>query len=145
MKLKIVVLLAALLVLVGSIVAGLYWIGNFGEDLDVYSYPLSVDDRSYLVTVVANWTSQPKVYLPEFDGAYVSVDFFGPDRETVYFNVTVPKDLIWGDISLVWKYYEQSPDRYTLSSNATHNSVEMTFAHVATIEHFEIRGTERAW
>ena len=74
-----------------------------------------------------------------------AVDFIGPNRETVGFNITVPTDLIWGNISLVWKYYEQNADRYTLSNNGTHNSVQMTFNHTATVEHFEIRGTEGVW
>ena len=49
-----------------------------------------------------------------------------------------------GNISLFWKYYEQNADRYALSNNGTHNSVQMTFYHTATVEHFEIDGTEGA-
>jgi hypothetical protein len=63
----------------------------------------------------------------------------------VFFNITIPTDLIWGNISVIWKYYEQSADRYTLSYNSTHFSVQMTLNHTATIEHFEIRGTKGAW
>jgi len=83
--------------------------------------------------------------LPEQDSNYINFDFIGPTRETVGFNITIPTDLIWGNISLVWKYYEQNLDRYTLSNNGTHNSVQMTFNHTATVEHFEIHGTEGAW
>ncbi len=128
-----------------SLVAGFLWIELAGNKLYTYSYPISVNEKTYIVTVKTNWTPEPKVSLPEFDTNYVSVDFIGSRRENVTFNITIPTDLIWGNISLIWKYYEQSADRYTLSNNGTHNSVQMTFTHIATDEHFEIRGTEGAW
>jgi hypothetical protein len=45
-------------------------------------------------------------------------------------------------MSLVWKYYEQSADRYALFYNGTHNTLSTTFYHTALVEHFEIRGTD---
>jgi hypothetical protein len=128
-----------------SLVAGFLWIELTGNKEYTYSYPISVKEKTYIITVRTNWIPEPKVSLPETDSKYVSVDFIGSRREPVSFNITVPTDLIWGNISLIWKYYEQSPDRYTLSNNGTHNSVQMTFTHIATVEHFEIRGTEGAW
>jgi hypothetical protein len=113
--------------------------------IKLYTYPISIGEKTYIVTVGTNWTSAPKVCLPEFDSNHVSLDFIGPQRQTVTFNVTIPTGLIWGNISLIWKYYEQNTDRYTLSNNGTHNSVQMTFLHTAANEHFEIRGTEGAW
>jgi hypothetical protein len=148
MKRRASAITVVVLVLITAIVAGILWVdlsGNEEAENKLYTYPVSVGDKTYSVTVGTNWTSEPKVSLPEFSSKYVSVDFIGPDRENVFFNVTVPTDLIWGNISLVWKYYEQSIDRYTLSNNGTHNSVQMTFYHTATVEHFEIRGTEGAW
>jgi hypothetical protein len=82
--------------------------------------------------------------LPEQESKYVNCDFIGPNRQTVNFNITIPTNLIEGNISLIWKYYEQNPDRYTLSNNGTHNSIQMSFTHTATDEHFEIHGTEGA-
>jgi hypothetical protein len=127
-----------------SLVAGILWVELAANKLYTYSYPISVNEKTYIVTVRTNWTPEPKVYLPEFDSKYVSVDFIGLRREAASFNITIPTDLIGGNISLIWKYYEQSPDRYTLSNNGTHNSVQMAFTHIATVEHFEIRGTEAA-
>jgi hypothetical protein len=113
---------------------------------NLYVCPISIGEKTYIVTVATDWPYEPKVYLPEFDQLkYFSVDFIGPDRKQCYFNITYPDDLIWGDFTLIWKYYEQNSDRYTLSGNGTHHSVYMAFNHTATIEHFEIRGTEAAW
>ncbi len=148
MKRTALALTLILLILITAIVAGILLVDLAGDkeaEIKLYTYPVSVGEKTYIITVRTNWTSAPEVYLPEFSSKYVSVDFRGPNRETVGFNITVPTDLIWGNISLVWKYYEQNADRYTLSNNGTHNSVQMTFNHTATVEHFEIRGTEGAW
>jgi hypothetical protein len=148
MKRTAIALTFVVLILITAIVAGILMVDLEGEQETVsklYTCPVSIGEKTYIITVLTNWTSAPKVYLPEFDSKYVSVDFIGPLRATVFFNVTIPADLIWGEISVIAKYYKQSDDRYILSNNGTHNSVQMTFYHVATIEHFEIRGTEGAW
>jgi hypothetical protein len=148
MKRTAIALTFVVLILITSIVVGILLVDLTGNKEAVsksYTYPVSVGEKTYIITVSTNWTSAPKVYLPEFDSKYVCCDFIGPNRETVGFNITVPTDLIWGNISLIWKYYEQHAERYTLSNNGTHNSVQMTFNHTATVEHFEIRGTEGAW
>jgi hypothetical protein len=117
-----------------------------------YIYPLSPyngNGKIYTVIVETNWTSQPGVSLPQFDTLkYVSVDFAGWSTDNVFFNVTIPTDLLWGNISLVRKYYEQSPDLYTLSNNGTHNSIAMTCVftpYFSGVGHFEIHGTQGAW
>jgi hypothetical protein len=146
---KIILALIIVLIILFSIIAAGILLVDLAEPEEaggkLYTYPLSLGEKTYVVTVRTNWTSAPKVYLPEFSTNYVSVDFRGPLRATVFFNMTVPADLIWGNISVVWKYYEQSQDSYTLCYNGTSYSVSMTFYHTATVEHFEIRGTEGAW
>ena len=72
----------------------------------------------------------------------MTVDFFGPERATVFCNITVPADLIWGDISVHHQDYKQPDDKYVLYSNATHHSVQMTFYHLATVEQISLMGTE---
>ena len=148
MKRTTLALTLVLLILITAIAAGILLV-NLAKDEEaapkLYTCPVSVGEKTYIIMVETNWTSTPKVYLPEFDSKYVSVDFMGPERATFFFNVTIPADLIWGEISLICKYYELSADRYTMSNNGTHISVQMTFYHTATIEHFEIRGTEGAW
>jgi hypothetical protein len=136
-----------------SLVAGILLTGSAGGQKAVsklYTYPVSVGEKAYIITVRTNWTSEPKVDLsPETDNLkYISVDFTGWSREAVFFNITVPTDLLWGNISLIRKYYVQSPDLYTLSNNGTHNSVQMTCVftpYFSGVGHFEIRGTEGAW
>lgn len=122
---------------------------NLAEDKEtlgkLYTYPVSVGEKNYTITVKTNWTSEPQVYLPKFGTNYVSVDFRGTEREQFFFNITIPTDLIGGEISVIAKYYKLSSDRYTLSNNGTHNSVYMTYDHIAFVEHFEIHGTEGAW
>lgn len=110
---------------------------------NLYVYPLVEDGETYNVTVLTDWSSEPKVYLPEFDSLkYFSIDFIGSEPKQTYFNITYPDNLIWGNPTVIWKYYEQNSDRYTLSNNGTHHSVFMTFSHTAVIEHFEIRSAE---
>jgi hypothetical protein len=136
----------AFTILVMAIVAGFLWFETAGSKL--YTYPIVVGEKTYIIDVVTNWSSAPKVYLSNSsltDLKYVSVDFIGSFRKTVFFKIAIPTDLLWGNISLVWKYYEQNPDHYTISNNGTYISIQMKFSHIATNEHFEIRGTEGAW
>jgi len=144
-KIALAVILAVL-ILVTAIVAGILLVDLAENDeavgYQLYTFPISVGEKTYIITVRTNWTSAPEVYLPEFDLQYISFDFRGLLRATVFFNITIPADLIWGELSLIWKYYEQSSDRYTMSNNGTHHSVQMTFYHTALVEHFEIHGTE---
>jgi len=145
MKRKELALTLVAVILITALLAGFLWVDLAREKKaasKLYTYPVSVGEKTYIITVRTNWTSAPKVYLPEQESKYINCDFIGPNRETVGFKITVPTDLIWGNISLVWKYYEQNADRYTLSNNGTHNSIQMTFYHTATNEHFEIHGTE---
>jgi hypothetical protein len=140
--------LTLVFIILFSIVAGILlvnWAKNEDAVGKLYTCPVSVGEKTYIITVRTNWTSAPEVYLPEFSSKYVSVDFRGSLRATVFFNITIPTDLIWGEISVIWKYYKQSDDRYTISNNGTHHSIQMTFYHTAAVEHFEIRGTEGVW
>jgi hypothetical protein len=147
MKRKALAITLVAAILITALLAGFLWVDLAGEKETankLYDYPVSVGEKTYIITVRTNWTSAPKVYLPELESKHVNCDFIGPNRETVSFNITVPTDLIGGNTSLVWKYYEQNANRYTLSNNGTHNSIQMTFTHTATVEHFEIHGTEGA-
>jgi hypothetical protein len=139
----------AISLIVVSLVAGILLFET--PESKLFIYPISVGDKTYTITINTNWNSAPKVNLSNSsltDLKYVSVDFTGSSSKDVSFNITIPTDLLWGNISLFWKYYEQSPNRYTLSNNGTHNSVQMTFTftpYASGIGHFEIHGTEGAW
>ncbi len=116
----------------------------------LYTYPIGVPSgKTFIVTVETNRTPGPKVELPQFDtNKYVIVYFWDGNITNMYFNVTIPTSLLWGNISLVWKYYLQNPDRYTLSNNETHNSVYMAFQYSPYFSGrgwFQIGGTEAAW
>jgi len=146
MKRRTLTITVIAVILILSLTAGLLWFEIAGSKL--YTYHISVGEKTYIITVVTNWNSAPRVELSNSslsDLKYVSVDFFGYYEKTVFFKITIPTDLLWGNISLIWKYYVQSPDRYTLSNDGINNFLQMTFNHVAADEHFEIRGTEGAW
>jgi hypothetical protein len=134
-------------ILILSLVSGLLWF-KIATGSKLYTYHISVGENTFIITVATNWNFAPRVELSNSslsDLKYVSVDFFGSYEKNVFFKIAIPTDLLWGNISLIWKYYIVSPDRYTLSTDGTHNALQMTFNHVATDEHFEIRGTEGAW
>ncbi len=142
---KIAIILAAILAIV-SIAAGFLWFEIAGNKL--YTYNLVVAQKNYTVSVSTNWNSTPKLYLSNSSLTslkYISIDFIGSCRKTVTFKVTFPTDLLWGNLSLVWKYYQQNPDRYEITSNGDNTAIEMTFDHIATDEHFEIHGTQAIW
>jgi hypothetical protein len=86
-------------ILVSIIVAGILLFDleqSKSEENKLYTYPISVAEKIYVVIVRTNWTSAPEVYLPEVASNYVSVDFGGSLRAAVFFNITLPTDLIWG-------------------------------------------------
>jgi hypothetical protein len=145
MKRKALTLTVMSIILIIALIAGFLWVDLVAKKeaaTKLYTYPVLVGEKPYIITVKTNWTSEPRVYLPEQESKYVNCDFIGPNRQTVNFDITIPTDLIGGNISLIWKYYEQNPDRYILSNNGTYNSIQMSFNHTATDEHFEIHGTE---
>jgi hypothetical protein len=145
MKRKTLTSTLASVILITALMAGFLWVDLAAKKeaaTKLYPYSVSVGEKTCIITVKTNWPSAPRVYLPETEPKYVNCDFIGSNRQTVNFKITIPTDLIGGNISLIWKYYEQNPDRYTLSNNSTHNSIQMSFTHTATDEHFEIHGTK---
>ena len=74
MKRTVLALTLAVLILITSIVAGILLVDLTGDKEAVsklYTYPVSVGEKTYIVTVSTNWTSAPKVYLPEIASKYV--------------------------------------------------------------------------
>ena len=95
--------------------------------------PTSVANTTYVVTIWINWTCAPEVsYFGLLKS--VNVDFKGCFTGPVSCNITIPNDLIWGELSVYKKSYKQSKDSYTLSSNSTHNSIQYAFSKIAAVE-----------
>ena len=141
---KIALAIALILLTLSIIVAGILWVNLGEEDVSagkLYTFPLSVGGKTYVVSVRSNYSSAPSVYLPEVPDNYVSVDFRG-DPENAFCNITIPTDLIWGELAVIAKYYKMDEVDYTVYSNSTHNSIYFTFNKTALVEHFEVRGTE---
>jgi hypothetical protein len=123
------------------------------EETNLFTYPLLVGDKTFIVTVETNWNAEraPSISLlndSDVTRHAIELYFLGGSKKTIYYNIIIPTDLLWGNISLIKKYYLQTPDRYTMSTNGTHNSLQMTFEyepHFSGIGYFEILGTEGAW
>ena len=107
---------------------------------ELYTFPILVGEKTHTVWVCSNYSSAPEVsYFGLLKS--VSVDFSG-DRENAFCNITIPLDLIWGELSVYQHGYEMSGADYILSSNSTHNSVYFTFDLPALIKDFSIKGSE---
>ncbi len=110
----------------------------------LYTYPLSVGEKTYIVTIGSNYSSAPTVNLPQVPANIVEFDFRGPPEDT-FCNITIPNDLIWGELTVIDKYYIMDKANYIQTSNSTDTSIYFTFNHITHIaldKHFEIRGTE---
>jgi len=82
-----VVLLVSFSIIVGSILF-IHLGGNEGAGGKLYTFPLSVEGQTYVVSVRSNYTSAPEV---SYSGLLemVSVDFRG-DLENAFCNITLP-------------------------------------------------------
>lgn len=137
--------LALVSLILFSIVAGITLVAltEAEEALgELYTYPISVGDETYIITVRSNYSSVPEVSYHGMPLSYSVTVYFRGDKENSFCNITIPTDLIWGKISVIDKDYIMSVDQYTLSNNGTHNSVYFTFNHPALVKHFGIKGTE---
>jgi hypothetical protein len=153
MKRKFMIAAATSLITI-SLTVGI-WAGlQLGkEKINRFTYPLLVGDKTYVVTVETDWTEEraPSVsLLNSSDNRYpIELVFLGGTIEkTVSYKITIPTDLLWGNISLIRKYYIVDPDNYTLVDNGTNNSLQMTFDYQPSISgsgYFEILGMEGAW
>jgi hypothetical protein len=143
MNRRVIILSLGLLVLFSIIVGGILWIhigGNEGSTGKLYTFPLSVEGQTYVVSIRSNYTYAPEV---SYFGLLKSVYFeFRGNPENAFCNITIPNKLIWGELSLYAKGYKMSEDYYTQSSNSTHNSIYFTFNQTASVKTFDVKGTE---
>jgi hypothetical protein len=147
MNKRVIVLALVFLVLFSIIIGGILWIhlgGNESSAGKLYIYPLSVQEKTYIVTIRSNYSSAPTVNLPQVPDNYIEFDFRGPPEDS-FCNITIPNDLIWGELTVIDKYYVMDKANYIQTNNSTNTSIYFTFnhiTHVALDKHFEIRGTE---
>lgn len=145
MNKSILIVLFAVLVFCSLIIVGIILV-NLGEDQvstgKLYTFPLSVEEQTYVISVGSNYSSAPEV---SYSGLFkkVSVNFRG-DQEDAFCNVTIPTNLIWGELSTYAQGYKMSEADYIKSSNSTHNSIYFTFNHNALVKTYDVMGTEGA-
>ncbi len=144
---------ATSLIVISLTVVGIWVDLQLGkEEINRFTYPLLVEDKTYVITVETNWTEEraPSVsLLNSSDNRYpIELVFLGGTLEkTVSYKIIIPTDLLWGNISLIRKYYIVDPNNYTLINNGTHNFLQMTFDYQPFFSgsgYFEILGTEGA-
>jgi hypothetical protein len=143
MNRRVIVVALVLLVLFAIIVGGILWIhlgGNEGSAGKLYTFPLSVEGQTYVVSIRSNYSNAPEV---SYFGLLKSVQvFFKGERENAFCNITIPNNLIWSELSVYQKGYKMSGADYIQSSNNTHNSVYFTFDLPAFTKDFSVKGTE---
>lgn len=110
---------------------------DFGK---LYNFSISVGEKTYMILVVSNCSSKPEVSYFGI-GKSVLVDF-RDNQENVFCNITIPADLIWGELSVINKYYEMSDAEYYRISTVSNHFFHFIFNQTGLVEHFEIRGTE---
>jgi hypothetical protein len=152
MQKKIVITAVAVILIVVSL-TGVFWAGTLPqtpqEATNRFTYPISVDNKTYTVTLEANWDAQtPTVALTNSSDRHaLELYFLGGTKKTVTYTIIIPTGLIGGNISLIKKYYLQSPDSYILRNDGAYNSLKMTFDYdpnFSGIGYFEIIGTQGA-
>jgi hypothetical protein len=97
MKRRTLTITVIAVILILSLVSGLLWV-EIATGSKLYTYHISVGEKTYIITVVTNWNSAPRVELSNSslsDLKYVSVDFFGSYEKNVFFKITLPTDLLW--------------------------------------------------
>lgn len=110
------------------------------EEGKLYTFPLLIGENTYTVSVFSNYSSAPEV---SYFGLLKSVSiYFKGEQKNAFSNITITKDLIWGDISLYQHGFELDKDSYLQISNSTHNSLYFTFDLPAYTKDFAIMGTE---
>ena len=127
------------------------------SDNKLYTYPLLVENKTFIVTVETNWNGKatPDVSLDNTstvpNETRLSLYFRGrsekntTDWETLTYNITMPTELIGEVTSLIRKYSPQDPSRYNLSNNSTHTSLQMTLEYSSMFSgsgYFLIKGTK---
>ena len=110
---------------------------DFGK---LYKFPILVGEKTYLILVGSNCSSKPEVSFFGL-GKSVLVDF-RDNQENVFCNITIPADLIWGELSVINKYYELSNAEYYQISTGSNHFFHFIFSQTGLVEHFEFRGTE---
>jgi hypothetical protein len=141
-KALLMLLLVSFLIFVGVIIF-IHLGENETSAGKLYTFSFLVGNKTYIVTIMSNYSSAPEVYLPEIPANMVEFDFRGPP-ENAFCNITIPTDLIWGELTVIDKYYKMDESRYTHTNNSSYNSIYFTFDHIALTKHFEVRGTEGA-
>jgi hypothetical protein len=140
---SILIILVTAVVIASLIIAGIILV-NLGEDQvpagELYTFPLSVEGQTYVVSIRSNYSYAPEV---NYFGLLKSVYFdFRGEPENAFCNITIPTNLIWGELSVYAKGYKMSESEYIQSNNSTHNSIYFTFNHTASVKTFDVKGTE---
>ncbi len=123
------------------------------EEKTLFTYPLLIGNKTYTVTVLTNWNQEraPSVALLNSSKNHYPLELYflgGTQEKNISYTINIPTDLLWGNISLIRKYYTVNPDDYVLRNNGTHSCLQMTYEYRPFFSgngYFEIIGTQGAW
>jgi uncharacterized protein YxeA len=101
-------IIVIVLMLVAVTITGTLLIWHNHQCITLFSYPISVDNKTFTVTLEANWEKEnpPKVSLINASaGLAVELYFRGGDKKSLTYDITIPTGLVAGNVSVIWKYY----------------------------------------
>ena len=105
----------------------------------LFTFFVSVGEKTYEVSANSNSSVSDLSFVEALKEVRFTVD--GESGTTGFCNITIPADLIWGELSVYKDAYLMSKDvDYTQANNGTHHILQITYDHSAHV--IEIRGTE---
>lgn len=108
-------------------------------DYQLFTFLVSVGEKTYEVSAKSNSSVSEFTFVEDLKEVRFVVD--GESGTTGFCNITIPADLIWGELSVYKDEYLITKDvDYTQSNNGTHHILQITYDHSTHV--IEIRGTE---
>lgn len=105
----------------------------------LFTFPVSVGEKTYEVCVNSNSSVFDLSFVEALKEVRFTVD--GESGSTGFCNITIPTDLIWGELSVYKDENLMIKDvDYTQANNGTHHILKIIYTHSTHI--IEIRGTE---
>jgi hypothetical protein len=108
-------------------------------DSQLFTFLVSVGEKTYEVSAKSNSSVSDLSFIEALKELRFIVN--GESGTTGFCNITIPADLIWGELSIYKDDYVITKDvDYTQSNNGTHHFLQITYNHSTHV--IEIRGTE---
>jgi len=108
-------------------------------DSQSFTFLVSVGEKTYEVSAKSNSSMSELSFVEDWKEVRFIID--GESGTTGFCNITIPADLIWGELSVYKDDYLITKDvDYTQSNNGTHHFLQITYNHSTNV--IGIRGTK---